>query len=55
MTDPQTALLASIRAVGVQLGYRYETTEEGGDIVERVYRPDGSLAITARKRKPPSD
>lgn len=30
-------------------GYTFTETVEDGERVERMYRPDGSLAVTARK------
>jgi len=30
-------------------GYTFTETVEAGERVERMYRPDGSLAVTARK------
>jgi hypothetical protein len=31
------------------VGYRLEQSIEDGQEVERIYRPDGSLAITAKR------
>jgi hypothetical protein len=36
-------------------GYTKIETQEGEALVVRIYRPDGSLAITARRALPPPE
>lgn len=41
-----------LQEAGLRLGYRFEESTENGDVVVRVIRPDGSVAIVARKPVP---
>jgi hypothetical protein len=40
-----------LKALAMLRGYRFETDRDG---TERMIRPDGSVAIIARKRKEPA-
>jgi len=42
--------LQTMKILASRLGYRFETSADGN--VERMYRPDGTLALTATKEKP---
>jgi hypothetical protein len=39
-------------AEALRRGYTFTETREGDELVRRMYRPDGSLAMTARKPAP---
>ena len=51
--DP--VLLLRVKAEAERRGYWFEETEEDGQLVVRMFRPDGSVAVTARRPKPPVD
>lgn len=42
-----------VRAHMESNGYRFERSESATEIVEQVVRPDGSVAVTAKKFKEP--
>lgn len=43
--------LESLKAISARLGYRFERVETETEIIERMIRTDGSVAVTATKRK----
>jgi len=43
--------IAALREIAQHMGYTFERTESAGTITERMIRPDGSVAITATKKK----
>ncbi len=45
--DVVVTVLAQLKAIGRWEGYRFEVDADG---TERMYRPDGSLAVTARPK-----
>lgn len=50
MTDAPN-VLESLKAISARLGYRFERVETETEIVERMIRADGTVAVTATKRK----
>lgn len=43
--------LEQAKALAIALGYQVKCTETSTHVVEQVIRPDGSVAVTATKRK----
>lgn len=43
--------LDMLKALSIARGYRFEIDPDG---TERMYRPDGTLAVTARQREKPN-
>jgi hypothetical protein len=52
-------LVVPLKTHLIDQGYRFETVETDDGLEERMYRPDGSLAVIALKRqvvvRPPAD
>lgn len=49
--DSPTSVVPEVLAkAGAQMGYRFETTIEDGQHTVRLIRPDGSVAMIARKK-----
>lgn len=46
-----TTLVAELQAQLLARGYRFETIESAEGVEERMYRPDGSVAVIALKLK----
>jgi hypothetical protein len=44
-------LVVQLKTHMIAQGYRFETTETAEGLEERMYRPDGSLALIAVKRQ----
>lgn len=45
----QIAELSYVKQLAVAAGYRFEVSEDGN--TERMIRPDGTVAVIARKKK----
>lgn len=43
--------LDQLKALAARVGYTFKTRETETHVVQEMYRPDGTLAIRARKRK----
>jgi hypothetical protein len=51
MNDPKQIPLSVLKALAQAMGYRFEQIDTDTEIIERMIRPDGSVAVTATRKR----